>query len=57
MLRPAFNRPNIDNFDVLEGVADKIIADIEAADGKVEMSALMYNAVSASKLIRCSYGS
>ncbi|KAL5464228.1 hypothetical protein PMIN06_001237 [Paraphaeosphaeria minitans] len=45
MIRPAFNRPNIDNFDVLEGVADKIIANIEAADGNVEMGSLMYDAL------------
>ncbi|OAG04252.1 cytochrome P450 [Paraphaeosphaeria sporulosa] len=45
MIRPAFNRPNIDNFDVLEGVADKIIADIQTSDGKVEMGSLMYNAL------------
>ncbi|KAF2437726.1 cytochrome P450 [Karstenula rhodostoma CBS 690.94] len=45
MLRPAFHRPNIDNFNVLEGVADKVIASIEAADGKVEMSSLMYDAL------------
>lgn len=56
MLRPAFNRPNIDNFDVLEGVADNIVEKIEAADGKVEMGSLMYDAVSASKLMRPRHG-
>ncbi|KAJ4291650.1 hypothetical protein N0V90_009545 [Kalmusia sp. IMI 367209] len=45
MLRPAFNRPNIDNFNVLEGVADNIIAKIEAAEGKVEMGSLLYDAL------------
>ena len=45
MLRPAFNRPNIDNFDVLEGVADNIIKKIEDADGHVDMGSLLYDAV------------
>ncbi|KAJ4360168.1 uncharacterized protein N0V89_000728 [Didymosphaeria variabile] len=42
MLRPAFNRPNIDNFDVLEGVADNIIATIEAANGKLMHSSMHF---------------
>lgn len=46
MLRPAFHRSNIDNFDVLEGVADGIIRKIEEANGKVEMGAVLYDAVS-----------
>jgi cytochrome P450 len=56
MLRPAFNRPNIDNFDVLEGVADNIISKIEAADGMVEMSSMMYDAVSDTRFIRGRHG-
>lgn len=45
MLRPAFNRNNIDSFDVLEGVADSLIVKIEKAEGKVDLGSLLYDAV------------
>jgi hypothetical protein len=47
---------DVDNFDVLEGVANDIITKIEAADGKVEMSSMMYDAVSAIRLVRGRHG-
>jgi cytochrome P450 len=46
IMKPAFDRNNIDGFDTLEKVADKLLGRIQNQDGVVDMGPLLFDAVS-----------
>jgi cytochrome P450 len=46
MLKPSFNKSNIDSFGTLEKVTDELLLQIEERNGEADMGKLLFDAVS-----------
>jgi hypothetical protein len=45
MLKPSFNKGNIDSFETLEKVTDELLLRIDESNGEADMGKLLFDAV------------